>query len=89
MNGKKRPRHLRVVRPEDTLPEELANFERRTDPYANMLPGISSVSLFQTLGEGVSLRRRGHPVLALVSLVLLILFTLPVVLMFVQQILQH
>lgn len=79
--------HLRLVysRPNE-VPPEIAEFQRRTDPYSNMLPGASNISGFRTLAEGVSLGKHGHPLLAAVSLILLLLMAVPLILTIAHQI---
>jgi hypothetical protein len=38
-------------------PPEIVEFEMNTDPYANMLPGISSIRAARTLGRSAADRR--------------------------------
>lgn len=70
---------------EEDIPEEIREFERSTDPYTNMLPGISSIRAAETLGSGVNAGKR-NPVLLALSLVLVVTF---VVLPIVFQVLPH
>jgi len=66
-------------------PPEIIEFERRTDPYANMLPGISSINAARAIGSGVEVGRRGNRFIMTVSVLLLLMIFIPGVLaVFVQ-----
>lgn len=67
-------------------PREIVDFEMDTDPYANMLPGISNIRAARTIARGVEQGKRGgHPAIVAVSVLLLIILVLPAVLMIVSQ----
>lgn len=61
-----------------TKPKEIVDFEMNTEPYANMPPNMSRVHMTQSLARGLRPGRR--PVIAAVSLLIILAFVLPVVL---------
>ncbi len=67
----------------DERPPELADFERATDPYSNMLPTTSSVNAGRAIAGGIEIGARGRPVVLAVSLVLVLV--LPLILSVVSQ----
>lgn len=69
-------------------PEEIAEFEMNTNPYANMLPGISNINAARTIGRGVEVGRRGNPLVLAVSILLVIVLVAPVVLAVLSRILR-
>jgi hypothetical protein len=76
--GDRERSHLRLVRDtEDGRPPELVEYERATDPYANMLPGISNIRAAETLGRGIQAGRRGRPMIMVISIVLIAVLVLP------------
>jgi hypothetical protein len=58
-------------------PAELAEFELHTDPYANMVPRVSSMVTAEG-GELEPAPRRRNPIVIAVSLVLVAVLVLPV-----------
>lgn len=70
-------------------PAELVEFERATDPYANMLPGISSIRAAKTIGDGVEVGRRGNRLIMAISLLMLLALLLPLVLAILDQLSSH
>jgi chromate transport protein ChrA len=60
-------------------------FEMDTDPYSNMLPGISNINAARTIGRGVRSGSRGRWLTMAVSLMLILAFVLPVILTIVSQ----
>lgn len=68
-----------------TKPQEIVDFEMDTNPYANMLPGISNVRAARTIGQGVDEGRKGSRVIMAVSLFLLIVLVAPLVLGLLQH----
>jgi hypothetical protein len=70
-------------------PVEIVEFERATDPYANMLPGISNIRAAQTVGRGVEVGRRGNRVIMAVSVLMLLALLLPLVLAVITQLGSH
>ena len=70
-------------------PEEILEFERATDPYANMLPGISSIRAAQTIGRGLEVGKRGNRLLLAFSVLMLLALLLPLVFAVVNQIIHH
>jgi hypothetical protein len=73
----------------DDVPAEIQDFLRNTDPYTNMLPGISNIRAAETLGSGVGAGRRNPLVLAL-SLILVVSFViLPIVFQVLPQVARH
>lgn len=66
-------------------PPEILEFETSTDPYANMLPGISNINAARTLGRGVQVGRRGNRLIMTISIALLFVIVLPVVLTIISQ----
>ena len=58
-------------------PPELVEFELHTDPYANMVPRVSSVVTSEPADLEPESRRR-NPVLVGVSVILIAVLTLPV-----------
>lgn len=69
-------------------PEELIEFQRTTDPYANMLPGISNIRAASTIGRGVEVGKRGNRLIMGVSILMLIALLLPLALAVVDQLMQ-
>jgi hypothetical protein len=62
-------------------PWEIVEFEMNTDPYANMLPGITNINAARTIGSGLQAGRSGgHPVVLAISLLLLLVLIAPVIL---------
>jgi len=61
-------------------PPEIVQYEVRSDPYSNMLPGIANINAARAIGEGVGAGRRGNKLLLVVSLVLLAVLLLPAIL---------
>lgn len=61
-------------------PPEITEYELTSDPYSNMLPGISSIRAAKTVSHGVELGRRGNPVILAISCVLLVVILLPIIL---------
>lgn len=61
-------------------PREIVEFEMNTDPYSNMLPGISNINAARTVGRGVSVGRRGRPVIMAISVFLLLVLLAPLIL---------
>lgn len=59
-------------------PREIVEFEMASDPYANMLPGVSNIKAARTITDGVWAGRRGSRWLGVVSLIVLSLFVLAV-----------
>jgi hypothetical protein len=69
-----------------TKPREIVEFEMNTDPYANMLPGISSIRAASTIGRGMrAYRSRGSLVVRILSVVMLLGFLLAIVISVVSQ----
>lgn len=67
---------------EGTRPRELVEFELHTDPYANMLPRVSSMTQPQSLSSDsdddlIPARSRRSPIVLLVSLLLIAVLVLP------------
>jgi hypothetical protein len=93
LNGNGRHRHedeRRLDNPyldamQGAKPQEIVDFELDTNPYANMLPGISNVRAARTIGQGVEEGRRGNPVIMAVSILLLIVLVAPAILAVVQH----
>jgi hypothetical protein len=70
-------------------PREIVEFEMDTDPYANMLPGISNIRAARTIARGVRSGAGGrHPVLVAVSLLLLFVLVLPAILSIISQLIR-
>ncbi|HEX8919556.1 MAG TPA: hypothetical protein VF898_13720 [Chloroflexota bacterium] len=61
-------------------PPEIAQYEMRSDPYGNMLPGISNINAARSIGEGLDVGRRGNWLILIVSLFLLAVLLLPAIL---------
>lgn len=58
-------------------PPEIVDFELETDPYRNLLPGISSVTAAKTVGRGLQAGRGGNRMLLVVSLLLVGVLIVP------------
>lgn len=63
-------------------PSELVEFELHTDPYANMLPRVSSMTQPGTVpltpdDDILPARRRRNPILVIVSVLLVAILVLP------------
>jgi hypothetical protein len=58
-------------------PREIVEFELHTDPYANMLPRVSSIAVSAS-ADGPDSERKRHPVVVAVSILLIIVLVLPV-----------
>jgi hypothetical protein len=86
-NGKHPATNERAEQPIPPLerPEEIVEFERATDPYLNMLPGISSIRAAETVGKGVQVGRRGNRLIMAVSLLMLGAILLPLILAVVER----
>lgn len=69
-----------------TKPREIVDFELDTNPYANMLPGISNVRAARAIGQGVDEGRKGNRVVMAVSLFLLLVLVAPVILTVLQHV---
>ncbi|HEX6509142.1 MAG TPA: hypothetical protein VF221_16055 [Chloroflexota bacterium] len=67
-------------------PEEILDYEIETDPYRNLLPGMSNVYAARTLGRGLREGRRGNRVVLAVSLLLVVVLVLPAFLAALAQI---
>lgn len=76
-------------RDNEPRPEEIVAFERATDPYANMLPGISSIRAAQTIGRGVEVGKRGNRLIMAVSVLMLLALLLPLVFAIISQLGHH
>lgn len=64
----------------DNVPREIADFDFATDPYGNMLPGISNINAARVVGEGVAAGSRGHKlVMAVSALLVLSMIVVPVI----------
>lgn len=61
-------------------PREIVDFEMGTDPYRNSLPGISNIRAASVIGNGLGVGRRGHPVIMVVSVFLLLVLLAPALL---------
>ncbi len=61
-------------------PRELVEFELHTDPYANMLPRVSSVTALDDGddADGELAPRRQHPIMVIISLALVAILVLPI-----------
>ena len=75
-------RERRLVNPyvdavNEDHPPEISKFELDTDPYRNLLPGMSNVNAARTLGDGLRAGRGGNRVLLVVSLLLVAVLILP------------
>jgi hypothetical protein len=69
-----------------TKPREIVEFELDTNPYANMLPGISNIRAARTIGQGVDEGKRGNRVVMAVSVLLLIVLAAPILLTVLQHV---
>ena len=58
-------------------PPEIVDFELETDPYRNLLPGMSSVNAAKTVGRGLQAGRGGNTVLLVISLLLVGVLIIP------------
>lgn len=80
--------------PGETIPEgserprEIVEFERATDPYVNMLPGISNIRAAETIGKGVQVGRRGNRLVMAVSVLMLLALVLPLILTIIDRLTQ-
>lgn len=70
-------------------PREIIEFERNTDPYLRMLPGVSNVLAAADTAGGARLGYRKHPFLAVLSLLVLLIFVGSALLAFVTPVLGH
>ncbi len=61
-------------------PRELVEFDLHTDPYANMLPRVASISSLEEdeEEEHSGEKRRRNPILVAVSLLLIVILVLPI-----------
>lgn len=66
-------------------PREIVDFEMDTDPYANMLPGISNIQAAKTIGRGLESGKRGNRFIMVVSVFLLAVLLLPALLAVITQ----
>jgi hypothetical protein len=66
-------------------PEEILEFQRTTDPYSNMLPGISNIRAASTIGRGMEVGKRGNRLIMAVSIVMLVALLLPLALAVLDQ----
>lgn len=66
-------------------PREIVEYELRSDPYANMLPGISTINAAKTISRGVEVGRRGNRLIMAISLITLAVFLLPLLLAIITQ----
>jgi hypothetical protein len=69
-------------------PEEIVEFERATDPYANMLPGISNIRAARAIGDGMRVGRRGNRLIMAVSIFMLLALLLPLILTILDRLTQ-
>lgn len=70
-------------------PQEIVDFERATDPYANMLPGISNIRAAQTIGRGMEVGKRGNRLVLAISVFMLLALLLPLVFAVINQVINH
>lgn len=61
-----------------TRPREIVEFELNTDPYANMLPRVASVSRSPSEEDTEDSGRKRNPILVVVSILLVAILILPV-----------
>jgi hypothetical protein len=66
-------------------PREIVDFEMDTDPYANMLPGISNIHAARTIGRGLEVGKRGNRAIMAISVFLLVVLLLPALLAVITQ----
>lgn len=71
-----------------TKPREIVDYELDTNPYANMLPGISNVRAARVIGQGVDEGRKGNRVVMAVSVFLLIVLVAPLILTVLQHVMR-
>ena len=67
-------------------PQEIVDFEMNTDPYANMLPGISNIHAARTIGRGLEVGKRGNRFIMAISLFLVAVLLLPALLAVITQV---
>jgi hypothetical protein len=86
-------RERRLVNPyvdsvDHSRPIEIAQFELETDPYRNLLPGMSNVNAAKVVGGGLRAGRSGNRVLLVVSLLLVAVLILPAFMAAIAQLFQ-
>ena len=69
----------------ESQPREIVDFEINTDPYANMLPGISNIQAARTIGRGLEVGKRGNRFIMAISLILVTVLLLPALLAVITQ----
>jgi len=75
-----------LVPTSERKPPEIEEFESVTNPYTNMLPGISNINAARTIGRGIEVGKRGNRWVMFISIALIAVLVLPAILAVLSQI---